>query len=142
VVILRNAVPHDLPEVVRLNSELGYQVTTEGIRPVFLHYLKNPDYYLLLAEKDGQVLGMVTFTIKHYLHREKPVLYIDSMVVKEAYRSQGIGRKMMEEVEVIAKERGCNSIELTSNKKRMRAHRFYRKLGFVETSLKFEKILE
>ena len=44
-------------------------------------------------------------------------------------------------VEITARERGCNSIQLNSNKRRIRAHKFYQKLGFMEMSLKFEKIL-
>lgn len=141
MVNIRNATLNDLEEIIQLAGEMGYQVTREGIKGVVEHFINNPDYYLVLAEKDRQVLGMVGFIIKYYLHREKPVLYVGSMAVKESFRSQGIGRKLMEQVEVIAKERGCNSIQLNSNKRRVRAHKFYEKLGFVEVSLKFEKIL-
>jgi len=141
MVNIRNASLSDLPEVVKLASQMGYEVKPEGIKPVLMHYIDNPDYYLLLAEEKGLVVGMVGFTIKYYLHREKPVLYIGSMVVKEIFRSQGIGEKIMNKVEEVALKRGCNSIQLNSNKRRTRAHQFYEKLGFVEISLKFEKLL-
>ena len=131
----------DLREIVDLAFEMGYKVTPEGIKPVLMHYINNPDYYLLVAEEAGQTIGMVGFSIKYYLHREKPVLYIGSMAVKEAYRSRGIGKKLMEQVEVIAVKRGCNSIQLNSNKRRIRAHQFYRSLGFEEVSFKYEKVL-
>jgi GNAT superfamily N-acetyltransferase len=141
MVDIRDATLGDLPEIVDLASQMGYEVTAEGIKPVLTHYINNPDYYLLIAEKDGQVIGMAGFTVKYYLHREKPVLYVGSLVVKEEYRSQGVGKNLMERMELIARQRGCNSIQLNSNKRRVRAHKFYEKLGFVEMSLKFEKVL-
>jgi len=141
MVSIRNACIEDLEEVVKLDLDLGYQVTPEGIRAVLIHHIENPDYYLLLAEEQNEVMGMVSFNIKYYLHREKPVLYIGSMVVKEKFRSLGIGRRLMEEVERTAGKRGCNSIQLNSNKRRIRAHQFYERLGFVEVSLKYEKVL-
>lgn len=141
MVVIRDATLGDLPEIVYLASQMGYEVTAEGIKPVLTHYINNPDYYLLIAEKDGQVIGMAGFTVKYYLHREKPVLYVGSLVVKEEYRSQGVGKNLMERMELIARQRGCNSIQLNSNKRRVRAHKFYEKLGFVEMSLKFEKVL-
>lgn len=141
MVDIRDATLGDLPEIVDLASQMGYEVTGEGIKPVLTHYINNPDYYLLIAEKDGQVIGMAGFTVKYYLHREKPVLYVGSLVVKEEYRSQGVGKNLMERMELIARQRGCNSIQLNSNKRRVRAHKFYEKLGFVEMSLKFEKVL-
>ncbi|MGI6226677.1 MAG: GNAT family N-acetyltransferase [Peptococcales bacterium] len=141
MVEIRFATLDDLEEVVQLAAELGYQITPEGIKGVVQHYINNQDYYLFFAEEENKVLGMVGFTIKYYLHREKPVLYIGSMVVKEAFRSKGIGKILMDHVEIIAKKRGCNSIQLNSNKRRVRAHKFYEKLGFVEMSLKYEKVL-
>ncbi|NLT95460.1 MAG: GNAT family N-acetyltransferase [Clostridia bacterium] len=142
MVVIRSATLMDLPEVVELAAQMDYKVTPDGIKPVLIHYINNPDYYLLVAEKEGQVIGMVGFTVKYYLHREKPVLYVGSMVVNENYRSQGIGKLLMDEVEAVAIKRGCNSIQLNSNKRRVRAHEFYKRLGFKEVSLKFEKILD
>ena len=141
MVLIRKACIDDLEEVVKLDSDLGYQVTAKGIRAALIHHIENPDYYLLVAEEQDEVMGMASFSIKYYLHREKPVLYIGSMVVKEKFRSQGIGGKLMEEVERTARQRGCNSIQLNSNKRRKGAHRFYENLGFAEVSLKYEKLV-
>jgi ribosomal protein S18 acetylase RimI-like enzyme len=139
MVVIREAGFNDLAQIVELALEMGYKISPQGIRPVLEHHIKNPDYYIFLAVENDQVIGMVGFNIKYYLHREKPVLYIGSIVVREKFRSLGIGKMLMAKVEEIAKQRGCNSIQLNSNKRRLRAHEFYKKLGFEEVSLKFEK---
>ncbi|MFZ7103070.1 MAG: GNAT family N-acetyltransferase [Peptococcaceae bacterium] len=139
MMVIREAVLEDVQDVVELALDMGYEITKEGIMPVLKHHIDNPDYYLLIADDAGRVVGMVGFNIKYYLHREKPVLYVGSMVVREALRGKGIGRKLMEKVEEIARRRNSNSIQLNSNKRRKAAHQFYEKLGFSEISLKFEK---
>lgn len=142
MVSIRQAQLEDIKELIELAGEMGYEITAQGIQPILEHYISNPDYYLLLALKDDIILGMVGFNIKYYLHREKPVTYIGSLVVKEDFRAQGIGKLLMHKVEEVARERKSNSIQLNSNKRRVRAHEFYKRLGFSEVSLKFEKILK
>ncbi|MDE2430070.1 MAG: GNAT family N-acetyltransferase, partial [Burkholderiales bacterium] len=57
-------------------------------------------------------------------------------------RGQGIGRWMMAEAIQIAKDRGCRLVQLTSDKKRQEAHRFYGSLGFVASHEGFKLQLE
>ncbi|QNB46223.1 GNAT family N-acetyltransferase [Thermanaerosceptrum fracticalcis] len=142
MVEIREAELGDIEAIIILVGELGYTMTREEERDVLRYMIENPDYYVYLAIYQGEIVGLVSFNIKYYLHKARPVAYIGSMVVKEGLRSLGIGKMLMAKVEEIALIRNCLSIQLNSNKRRVRAHEFYRKLGYSEVSLKFEKILK
>ena len=47
-----------------------------------------------------------------------------------AHRGQGIGAQMMTRAIAMARAAGCGVVQLTSNRKRLDAHRFYKRLGF------------
>ena len=49
--------------------------------------------------------------------------------VDRALRGQRIGEKMMQAIMGIARERGCRSMQLKSDKRRTAAHRFYERIG-------------
>jgi GNAT superfamily N-acetyltransferase len=61
--------------------------------------------------------------------------------VKAARRSGGIGARMMEFAEEHARAQGAALLELTSNKTRGAAHRFYERLGFSRSHEGFKKKL-
>ncbi len=58
---------------------------------------------------------------------------VESVRVDTAYRGRGIGRRMMLWAIECAKEKGCVSMQLTTNNDRTDAHRFYAELGFSTT---------
>ncbi|MDQ0088526.1 ribosomal protein S18 acetylase RimI-like enzyme [Paenibacillus anaericanus] len=60
----------------------------------------------------------------------KPFMVIENVIVSNRARRQGIGKKLMLEIERIAKERDCYYIILVSGEQRKEAHVFYEKLGF------------
>ena len=50
--------------------------------------------------------------------------------IAESRRNAGIGSQMMRWAVERCREKGCGMVQLTSNKKRIDAHRFYERLGF------------
>jgi GNAT superfamily N-acetyltransferase len=60
---------------------------------------------------------------------------VESVRVDDKYRGKGIGREMMLWAIERAKEKGCISMQLTTNKDRTDAHRFYANLGFASSHL-------
>ena len=49
------------------------------------------------------------------------------------YRSRGLGEAMITWAIDEARRRGCRIVQLTSDKRRVNAHRFYQRLGFAAT---------
>jgi GNAT superfamily N-acetyltransferase len=74
------------------------------------------------------------------LHRAGPVGRVTALVVEASSRGCGIGRALMEAAERWTAEQGCVLIEVTSNQRRVDAHRFYEKLGYERTSFRFSRV--
>jgi GNAT superfamily N-acetyltransferase len=75
------------------------------------------------------------------VHRDAPVGRISVMVVAEAWRGRGVGAQLVAEAEKRLTALDCRIVEVTSNQRRQRAHRFYEGLGYERTSFRFMKKL-
>jgi ribosomal protein S18 acetylase RimI-like enzyme len=132
--VLRGARPADAEAIAALIVALGYEVAAADIERRLRAVLT------LVAEK-GRLVGVLTVSIMAVLHRPKPVGRISMLVVAEDARGAGIGTALVAEAEARLKAKGCGLIEVTSNRKRARAHAFYERLGYERTSYRFAKPL-
>jgi GNAT superfamily N-acetyltransferase len=139
--VVRRAHRHDLPRVVELlqQESLDGEQREDLGPPLPQRYYDalaeieaDPDNDIIVAEMDGHVVGTFQLTLIRHLEREAElVAEIESVVVDEPFRGKGIGEAMMRWAIENARERGCQRVQLTSNKRRLDAHRFYERLGFV-----------
>jgi GNAT superfamily N-acetyltransferase len=90
------------------------------------------DTELVVAEVDGDVVGSCQLTYTPSLSRRGALrLTIESVHVRADHRRRGTGRAMVRWALDRARERGCALAQLTSDKRRVDAHRFWTGLGFV-----------
>jgi ribosomal protein S18 acetylase RimI-like enzyme len=139
--VIRRALEADLPMVIRLfaipdhgnakHEDLGPPLPScyaEALAKI----ANDPDNALMVAEVEGNVVGAFHLTVIQYVaNRGGRVAQVENVIVDPAFRSRGIGEAMMRWAIEEARRRGCFRIQLTSNKVRKRAHRFYERLGFV-----------
>src|SRR5690625_665198 len=86
---------------------------------------------IIVAEEDYQIIGCLQLTLIPSLSRKGTKrAQIESVRVHKNYRGKNIGEKLFEEAISIAKEEKCGLVQLTTDKQRNDAHRFYDKLGF------------
>jgi GNAT superfamily N-acetyltransferase len=52
-------------------------------------------------------------------------IYVDDLVTAEQWRSHGYGRLLNKYLVELARNEGCSSVQLDSNTRRQKAHRFY-----------------
>ncbi|GAA0406177.1 GNAT family N-acetyltransferase [Microbispora corallina] len=91
----------------------------------------DPRNELIVVEEDGEVVGTMQLTFIPGLSRGGAErAQVEAVRVAERRRNQGIGRAMMTWAVERARERGCALVQLTSDKERADAHRFYSSLGF------------
>ena len=140
-VSIREVRPRDAPAVVGLLDELGYPSTEALFRARLERYAGVARTHLIAAEDDGEVIGLAAMQVMPLVHRDLPVARITVMVVRFHRRGRGVGRRLEEELEAIARREGCGRVDLTSRHNREEAHAFYRSLGFEDTSLRFVKDL-
>jgi len=135
--IIRPALEKDIPRILELYPQLAFNPgeykapPLEDCKKVFAAASKVPGYSLLVADENGEVVGTTVLAILPGMaHGTSPFAVIEYVVVDEKRRSKGIGKLMMEYCLARAKEAGCYKVMLTSDKRRDRAHKFYRSLGF------------
>jgi ribosomal protein S18 acetylase RimI-like enzyme len=137
--VLRDARPKDSEAIAALIAALGYEAGAADIRRR-LAALAKAGQQIVVAEK-GRLVGVLTTSMMIVLHRPKPVGRISMLVVAEEERGAGIGAALVAEAEKRLAAKGCGLVEVTSNKKRLRAHAFYERLGYERTSYRFAKSL-
>ncbi|NIL42428.1 GNAT family N-acetyltransferase [Salinispora arenicola] len=137
-VIFRVAARVDLPAVLDLLADdvLGRSrdVGTVDARyeRAFADIAADPRNDLVVAEAGGEVLGCMQLTYIPGLGRHGAErLLIESVRVRSDVRGQGVGRQMMVWAVDQARAHGCALVQLTTDKSRHEAHRFYLSLGFV-----------
>jgi GNAT superfamily N-acetyltransferase len=91
----------------------------------------DPNHRLLVAERAGMLVGCFQLTFLPGIGRGGAWrAQIESVRVAGTQRGQGTGAAMMRWAIERASERGCALVQLTTDKRRSDAHRFYRRLGF------------
>jgi GNAT superfamily N-acetyltransferase len=87
---------------------------------------------LIVACEATEVVGVLQlYFIPHLTFQGSWRATIEGLRVASQYRSQGIGQKLFEWAIARAKARGCHLLQITTNKARPDALRFYENLGFV-----------
>ena len=138
---IRAALPTDAQQIADLLGQLGYKSTSQQVDRRLANMAAESGQHVLVAELDGNIVGLTTLNVRHVISSDAPFARIASVVVAENVRSRGIGGRLIDAVELIAREAGCERIEVTSGAHRTRAHEFYQRRGFVEFPRRFIKTL-
>lgn len=138
--LIRVAEPDDAASIARLFCELGHPASEEEVAARLGRFIQLGQE-ALVAEAEGEVVGVTALSVMHALHRPAPVGRMSVLVVSEALRGRGIGRALVAAAETRLAERGCGLVEVTSNMRRTEAHGFYEGLGYERTSYRFFKKL-
>jgi GNAT superfamily N-acetyltransferase len=94
----------------------------------------DPNQLLALAERRGQIVGVLQLSFIPGLTRRGMWRgQIEGVRVAADERGSGIGRAIIEWATQECRRRGCGLVQLTSDKRRPAAHRFYEALGFEAT---------
>jgi N-acetylglutamate synthase-like GNAT family acetyltransferase len=139
--LVRPAKIGDASDVARLLEQLGYPCTRDEAADRIVTVLGDPRQQLLIAERDGHACGLISLNMVYSVAHGADLARITSLIVAEDCQREGIGRRLLREVEVRARQAGVSRIEVTSGPQRQGAHAFYRGCGYSEGSLRFVKLL-
>ena len=95
--------------------------------------LKYPEIYSnYVATENDKIVGFLSIVFyKTFLHKGGTAL-INELVVAEAHRNKGIGRRLIQKAIQSAKSRGMDEIEVGTEISNTIAQNFYKKVGFNE----------
>jgi GNAT superfamily N-acetyltransferase len=135
----RTATREDLPAIVRMLADdglgRGREQPVDPLPPAYAQAFDRmtaqPGNDYLLAEIDGAVAGCLQLTIIHGLSRTgMSRALIEGVRVAASHRGQGVGEALFREAIARARAAGCGLVQLTTDKARPDALRFYERLGF------------
>ncbi|WP_327307366.1 GNAT family N-acetyltransferase [Streptomyces sp. NBC_01298] len=147
--IFRTATRQDLPAVLALlaqdedpepaGSAAGTgtpapEPVSEAHERAFAAITADPRNEMLVLEEDGDLVGCLQLTYIPGLGRGgRERALVEAVRIRADRRGGGLGARLMELAADRARERGCGLIQLTSNKRRTAAHRFYERLGYARS---------
>ena len=149
----RDADPADIPMIVTLSHHGDARgkdtppldpatLSDPRYRAAFDEITADPNHRLVVAEKDGEVVGTIQISIIPGMPRfgmKRGLL--ENVHIRADQRGSGLGTEMVTWAIEHCREAGCGLIQLTSNKQRLHAHRFYEKLGFTKSHEGFKLML-
>ena len=141
-IYIREAKKKDLPQILTIYKDSGidvkYSYAISEARKQFNKICKYPNYKIYVAESNRQIVATFALLIMDNLaHAGDPSGIVEDVAVLQAYQRQGIGKKMMQFAINICKNNKCYKMILSSNEKRIDAHKFYKSLGFVRHGFSF-----
>lgn len=139
--IIRSAARSDLDALVSLlgvlfSIEADFRPDPERQRRGLLRALTDPDRAgVLVAERAGAVIGMVTAQLVVSTAEGGASAWIEDMVVAAPERGRGVGRRLLEAIEAWATARGASRLQLLADRENAPALAFYARLGWSPTRL-------
>ena len=140
--VIRAARPADLATIVEMLADDALGATREEHRdPLPSAYAEafeaiavDANNSVLVAEEDGRVVAVLQITVIPSLtYAGRPRGQIEGVRVRADRRGTGVGRALVEHAVEHAVARGCHVVQLTTDKRRPDALRFYESLGFAAT---------
>ena len=115
------------------------EISFNNYKKSFLKILNDPNNEIFVMILSNQIIGMMQLTFIPGLSIEGMTrCQIESVRIKKDYRNKGYGSELIKKGIEIAKLNECGLIQLTSNKERLKAIDFYKKLGFKSTHKSFK----
>lgn len=139
---IRLAEPGDVPLIVELlvaddiggHGDSADPEFLDAYAAAFERIAASPVEHLYVAEWDGVVAGTFKTTLLSVMSgRGATSLLVQTVHVRPDLRGNGIGHQMMRFCVRQAESAGAASVQLSTNRLRVDAHRFYERLGFRQT---------
>ncbi|MDR3713673.1 MAG: GNAT family N-acetyltransferase [Puia sp.] len=130
---IRKAVLKDAAGIGNLLDQLEYPGTKTFLAKNIGRLIDHPDEALLVFEEEDKILGFISLHFIPQIALEGDFARISYFSVDESARSKGIGRAMEEHCAALARERGCDRMEVHCHTRRTAAHNFYFRQGYEES---------
>ncbi|WP_223218450.1 GNAT family N-acetyltransferase [Rhizobium wenxiniae] len=150
MITIRMATEADLPDIVQMLADDELGAVREVIQlPLSQAYLDafakikdDPNQFLAIGEMDGVPVATLQVSIIPTLARSGALRgQIEGVRVARSHRGYGLGHAVFEWAIDYCRQRGCELVQLTSDKSREDAHRFYENLGFVPSHTGFKLVI-
>lgn len=130
----------DNDSIRKLLIQLGEEEGQSGNANICDFVRKYPSNEVYVYEESGGIIGLLGFRLRQNLEDGSQYGEVSIIVVDENHRRKGIGKKLFDFAEGLAKKHGCKGTWLVSGFHRSsEAHKFYEELGYEVTGYRFVK---
>ncbi len=146
-ITIRESTYDDIPSLLELLDELGRPKPQkdnglEKFTALLKNYMQEDDKKILVAQiENSKIIGMISMVFLSRLNQNTSEMYVPELIVSQNYHSKGIGKKLLNFSIKLGKEKKCHRIRLESGNQRIESHKFYKHLGFEDSSIFFTKNL-
>lgn len=143
--LVRPATRDDIPAIIDLLADDRLGKTRENpddlapYESAFARLSADPGQHLVVAERDGRIVGTLQLSLIPGLSRRGTTRsIIEAVRVSSSERGSGLGATLIEWAVGESRRLGADLVQLTSDATRTDAHRFYERLGFVKSHVGFK----
>lgn len=144
-IVIRPAARDDIAAIVAMLADDALGATRESpedlapYRSAYERLQGDPNQLLVVADRDGEVVGTLQLTIVPGLSRKGSTRsIIEGVRIHSSERGHGLGSRLVEWAVDESRRQGCLLVQLTSDSARTDAHRFYERLGFTGSHVGFK----
>lgn len=138
---IRRACDADCAAIAALLGQLGYASTPAQVQDRLATLEPSTTDLVLVATHDSTVIGCISLHILPMFHTSGGLGRITSLVIDADWRGRRIGSALMDAASAWFAANGCLKMEVTSNNRRLDAHRFYDAHGMARDSQRFSRSL-
>ena len=124
---IRTLEPEDIKQVIDIWTN---SFSRNFSKPVNSEYLSDPNSTTIVVSVEDIIVGVASIHIIKKLTRILGI--IEDVAVNEKYRGKGVGKKLVERLILIGKQKNCDKIVLNSSEENSK---FYEKIGFKKKEL-------
>ena len=139
-IMVRQAGPGDEATIVRLTQEMA--AGEDDVSPIDARYarrfLGSPVGGALLAEDDGEAVGLLSYALVPGLYHAADSGLIELLIVTGTRRGGGIGHRLVDTALRRFREGGCAEASVSTGEENATAQKVYRDAGLTESSLLLE----
>ncbi|MEW5871830.1 MAG: GNAT family N-acetyltransferase [Chloroflexota bacterium] len=142
-ITIREARPADAASIASLIQELASSIDEQSpiSEAYVLEYLGLPEDFVLLAEDSGQVIGLLSYSLRPNLYHAGYGCLIEELVVQASHRSRGIGGVLLEYLMEKMEAWGVEEVSVSVMPDNSEALEFYRRHGMLDEAVFLEKHL-
>ena len=132
--MIREAAPHDLEGLLRLYTHLHEKSVPEDSprrQALWERILNEPDYHIIVAEEDGQIVSScVCVIVPNLTHGLRPYALIENVVTHADFRKRGLATACLHYARELAEQQDCYKMMLMTGSKEESTLRFYERAGY------------
>ena len=129
--LFRKATAEDASAIEKLYRALVPGAPISVLPDRITHISNDPNTYLIVCDDDGDVIATALLTLcADVMFNHQPFAVLENIIIDADFQRQGVGKSLMDYLEVFCREKDCSKIMLLSSVERRGAHDFFAAMGY------------